>query len=85
MEPSLTPSCGTANLLVCMCVLDSIPTPFKEALRFPLKLFEKAVKIKWQDKIRDTEVLKKAGAQSMYTVLKLAHAAKMDWPCYKNA
>ena len=36
------------------------------------KLFEKALKIKWQDKIPDTEVLKKAGMQSMHTVLKLA-------------
>ena len=31
-----------------------------------------AVKIKWQDKIPDTDVLKKAGMQSMHTVLKLA-------------
>ena len=28
--------------------------------------------MKWQDKIPDTEVLKKAGTQSMHTVLKLA-------------
>ena len=28
--------------------------------------------IKWQDKIADTGVLKKAGMQSMHTVLKLA-------------
>ena len=28
--------------------------------------------MKWQDKIPDTEVLKKAGMQSMHTVLKLA-------------
>ena len=35
-------------------------------------MFEKAVKIKWQDKIPDTEVLKKAGMQSIHTVLKLA-------------
>ena len=37
-------------------------------------LFEKAVKavkIKWQNKIPDTEVLEKAGMQSMHTVLKL--------------
>ena len=37
-----------------------------------LKLFEKAVKIKWQGKIPVTGVLKKAGMQSMHTVLKLA-------------
>ena len=33
----------------------------------------KLLKIKWEDKIPDTEVLKKAGIQSMRTVLKLAH------------
>ena len=32
----------------------------------------KLLKIKWQDKILDTEVLKKAATQSMHTVLKLA-------------
>ena len=36
------------------------------------KPFWKAVKIKWQDKIPDTEVLKKAGMQGVHTVLKLA-------------
>ena len=41
-------------------------------LTIPLKLFGNAVKIKWQDKIPDTQVLKKAGMQSMHTVLKLA-------------
>ena len=39
-------------------------------------LFEKAVKSKWHDKIPDTEVLKKAGMQSMHTVLKLAQLRK---------
>ena len=43
----------------------------KETSPFPLKLFEKAIKIKWQDNISDTEVPKKAGMQDMYTVLKL--------------
>ena len=33
---------------------------------------EKAPKIKWQDKIPDTEVLKRAGMQSVHTLLKLA-------------
>ena len=51
-----------------------------------LKLFVKAVKIKRQDKIQDTEVLKKAGMQSMHTVLKLAqlrwtgHVMRMRMP-----
>ena len=43
---------------------------------FPLKLFEKAVKIKWQDKNPDTEVLKKAGMHSIHAVLKLA---QLSW------
>ena len=33
-------------------------------------MFEKAVIIKWQDKIPDTVFLKKAGMKSMHTVLK---------------
>ena len=38
----------------------------------------KLLKIKWQDKIPDTEVLKKAGMQSMHTVLKLAQLRWTD-------
>ena len=37
-----------------------------------LSCLRKLLTIKWQDKIPDTEVLKKAGMQSMHTVLKLA-------------
>ena len=37
-----------------------------------ISCLRKLIKIKWQDKIPDTEVLKKAGVQCMYTVLKLA-------------
>ena len=36
------------------------------------RCLRKLIKIKWQDKIPDTQVLKKAGMQSMHTVLKLA-------------
>ena len=39
----------------------------------------KAVKIKWQDKIPDTEVLKKAGMQSMHTVL---NQTQLRWTGY---
>ena len=39
---------------------------------FHLSCLRKLLKIKWQDKIPDREVLKKAGMQSMHTVLKLA-------------
>ena len=53
------------NPLVCMCDLVSIPTSCKETSPFPFKLLEKAVNIKWHDKIPDIEVLKKAEMQSM--------------------
>ena len=44
----------------------------KRLKHFHLSCLRKLLKIKWQDKIPDTEVLKKAGMQSMHTVLKLA-------------
>ena len=44
----------------------------KRLNHFHFSCLRKLLKIKWQDKIPDTEVLKKAGMQSMHTVLKLA-------------
>ena len=44
----------------------------KRLNHFHLSCLRKLLKIEWQDKIPDTEVLKKAGMQSMHTVLKLA-------------
>ena len=44
----------------------------KRLNHFHLSCLRKLLKIKWQDKIPDIEVLKKAGMQSMHTVLKLA-------------
>ena len=44
----------------------------KRLNHFHLSCLRKLFKIKWQDKIPDTGVLKKAGMQSMHTVLKLA-------------
>ena len=44
----------------------------KRLNHFHLSYLRKLLKIKWQDKIPDTEGLKKAGMQSMHTVLKLA-------------
>ena len=44
----------------------------KRPNHFHLSCLRKLLKIKWQDKIPDTEVLKKAGMQSMHTVFKLA-------------
>ena len=39
---------------------------------FHTSCLRKLLKIKWQDKIPDTEVLKRAGKQSIHTLLKLA-------------
>ena len=39
---------------------------------FHTSCLRKLLKIKWQDRIQDTEVLKRAGMQSIHTLLKLA-------------
>ena len=44
----------------------------KKLNHFHQSCMRKLLKIKWQDKIPDTEVLKKANVQSVYTILKLA-------------
>ena len=44
----------------------------KKLNHFHLSCLRKLLKIRWQDKIPDTEVLKKANKQSVHTVLKLA-------------
>ena len=54
----LQEKCQEQNVDLCMTFVDLC--------------LRKLLKIKWQDKIPDTEVLKKAGMQSMHTVLKLA-------------
>ena len=63
--------CGTANPLVCMWDLEILN-------HFHLSCLRKLLKIKRQDKIPDTKVLKKAGKQSMHTVLKLAQLRWTD-------
>ena len=44
----------------------------KRLNHFYTSCLRKLLKIKWQDKIPDTEVLKRAGMQSIHTLLKLA-------------
>ena len=44
----------------------------KKLNHFNLGCLRKILKIRWQDKIPDTEVLKKANMQSVHTLLKLA-------------
>ena len=43
----------------------------KRLNHFHTSCFRKLLKIKWQDRIPDTEVLKRAGMQSVHTILKL--------------
>ena len=55
----------------------------KRLNHFHTSCLRKLLKIKWQDRIPDTEVLKRAGMQSVHTLLKLAqlrrtgHATRM--------
>ena len=55
----------------------------KRLNHFHTSCLRKLLKIKWQDRIPDTEVLKRTGMQSVHTLLKLAqlrwtgHVAKM--------
>ena len=44
----------------------------KRLNHFHTSCLRKLLKIKWQDRIPDTEVLKRAGMQSIHTLLKLA-------------
>ena len=44
----------------------------KRLNHFHTSCLRKLLKIKWQDKIPDTKVLKRAGMQSLHTLLKLA-------------
>ena len=71
MELSLTPT----RLWYCQPYSETWTEYQRHAKRFNhfhLSCLRKLLKIKWQDKIPDTEVLKKVGMQSVYTVLKLA-------------
>ena len=51
----------------------------KRLNHFHTSCLRKFLKIKWQDRIPDTEVLKRAGMQSIHTLLKLA---QLRWTCH---
>ena len=59
----------------------------KRLNHFHTSCLRKLLKIKWQDRIPDTEVLKRAGMQSVHTLLKLAqlrwtgHVTRMPDEC----
>ena len=54
----------------------------KKLNHFHTSCLRKLLKIKWQDRISDTEVLERVGMQSVHTLLKLI--VKMDRPCYED-
>ena len=59
--------------LLCRCETWTVYQRHAKRLNhFHFSCLRNLSKIKWQDQIPDTEVLKKAGMQSIHTVLKLA-------------
>ena len=59
--------------LLCACETWRVYQRHAKRLdHFHTSYLRKLLKIKWQDRIPDTEVLKRAGMQSVYTLLKLA-------------
>ena len=83
MESSLIPSSKSTRLWYCQpsCMhvrLGQYTSVMQRGNHFHLSCLRKLLKIKWQDKIPETEVLKKAGLQSMHTVLKLAQLRWTD-------
>ena len=53
-------------------VLNSLPTACQKTEPFHTSCLRKLLKIKWQDRIPDTELLKRARMQSVHNLLKLA-------------
>ena len=60
--------------------LGRLPTACQKTEPFPYKLSRKLLKIKWQDRIPDTEVLKRAGMQSVQSYSSETGTVKMDRP-----
>ena len=58
----------------------------KRLNHFHTSCLRKLLKIKWQDRIPDTEILKRAGMQSVHTLLKLAQLTRqaMLLGCLRN-
>ena len=77
VESGLTQSWKSTKLwccqhYCCMRNVDSLPTTWQKLNHFHTSCLRKLLKIKRQDRIPDTEVLKRAGMQSIHTLLKLA-------------
>ena len=72
MESGLTQSCVVLSTLLYACETWTVYQGHAKRLNhFHLCCLRKLLKIKWQDNIPDTEVLKRAGMQSVHTLLKL--------------
>ena len=76
---------GKKKEILSQCWFLNLPPflPLTESIAFKMKTWtqvtichlnclRKLLKMKWQDRIPDTEVLKRAGMQSVHTLLKLA-------------
>ena len=63
---------GAANTITSMRNLDSLPTACQRLNQFHTSCLRKLLKIKGQDRIPDTEVLERAGTQSVHILLRLA-------------
>ena len=70
---------GAANSTIRMRNLDSLPTACQWLNHFNTSCLRKLLKIEWQDRISDTDVLKRAEMQSVHTLLKLA---LLRWTCH---
>ena len=53
-----------------LCVLGHWRVGGNRLNTFHMRCLRNGVKIKWQDRIPDTEVLKRAGTQSLYPILR---------------
>ena len=75
-----------ANTIVCNRNVDSLPLARQKTDHFHTSCLRKLLKIKWQDRIPVTEVLKRTRMQSVHTLLKLAqlrwsgHFTRMPHP-----
>ena len=78
---------GAADTIIRMRNLDIYQRHAKRLNYIHTSCLRKLLKIKWQNRIPDTEVLKRAGMQSVHTLLKLAqlrwtgHVTRMPDEC----
>ena len=84
VESGLTQSWKSTKLWCCQNYCMHAKRHAKRLNHFHTRCLRKLFKIKWQDRISDTEVLKTAGMQSVQTLLKLVQF-RWTGPCYQDA